>query len=563
MSLFSKAEKALEPQKPPVLSTEILETGILAFSGKGLHMAMLYATMLGFKSETLNSENIGEFVSLIQRPPDFTKDGTARAVHRVTNSADVMCKGWSSWKTYVHGVRGDENAHLKPLLEPYRLAVAEFGAEAVFAAAEFDVAAFIKRTALKRREADVRAILSKLEEKRPYLAPVLMRARAKGWNKYGDVDHTEFFNELTNFLKTYFNEGNLRFFYNHYPLSLCLRLVENWLVETTGDQGIEIEAIKDGTHVATQQESRKTLRPSREGINRDLGFGCAEPTEDRRSAAGTTLDQLLTELDGLIGLDSVKREVRSLVNLMRLRELRRQRGLPSPEVTLHLVFTGNPGTGKTTVARLFAEICRTLGVLTGEHLVEVDRAGLVGGYVGQTALKTQQVIASAINGVLFIDEAYSLTRSNSDNDYGMECISTLLKSMEDHRDALIVIVAGYTDPMQSFLASNPGLRSRFTKQVHFPDYGSDELWRIFNHIIDINGYQLSESAAEAVQARIAAIYERKGDNFGNAREMRTLFEDVVQAQANRLTSQTDIAPEQLQVFESTDIGYPMGNLTTR
>jgi stage V sporulation protein K len=279
-----------------------------------------------------------------------------------------------------------------------------------------------------------------------------------------------------------------------------------------------------------------------------------EPKDDRPSREGTTLDRLLTELDGLIGLESVKREVRSLVNVMRVRELRRQSGLPSPEVTLHLVFTGNPGTGKTTVARLFAEICRALGVLTSGHLVEVDRGGLVGGYVGQTALKTQQVIASAMNGVLFIDEAYSLARPNSDNDYGMECISTLLKAMEDHRDALIVIVAGYTDPMQSFLASNPGLRSRFTKQVHFPDYGSDELWRIFNHIVDMNGYQLSESAAEAARARIAAIYERKSDNFGNAREMRTLFEDVVQAQANRLVSQTAMSPEQLQVFESTDIG---------
>ena len=190
----------------------------------------------------------------------------------------------------------------------------------------------------------------------------------------------------------------------------------------------------------------------------------------------------------------------------------------------------------------------------------MDRAGLVGGYVGQTVLKTQQVIESAINGVLFIDEAYSLTRSNSDSDYGMECISTLLKAMQDHRDELIVIVAGYTDPMQTFLASNPGLRSRFTKQVHFPDYDVDELCRIFEHIVEVNGYQLSESAAEAARARIAAIYDRKGDNFGNAREMRTLFEEVVQAQANRLASQTDISPEQLQVFEMSDVGYPMGNL---
>jgi len=221
----------------------------------------------------------------------------------------------------------------------------------------------------------------------------------------------------------------------------------------------------------------------------------AEGTSVAALRVRKALGELLRELDDLIGIDSVKQEVHSLVNLMRLRGLRRQRGLPLPEVTLHLVFTGSPGTGKTTVARLFAEICRALGVLTRGHLVEVDRAGLVGGYVGQTALKTQQVIDSAINGVLFIDEAYSLTRSNSDNDYGMECISTLLKAMEDHRDELIVIVAGYTDPMQSFLASNPGLRSRFTKQVHFPDYDVDERWRIFKHIVEINGYQLSDSAA--------------------------------------------------------------------
>ena len=271
-----------------------------------------------------------------------------------------------------------------------------------------------------------------------------------------------------------------------------------------------------------------------------------------------TLDNLLEELESLIGLDSVKIEVRSLINLMRVRELRRQSGLSLPQVTLHLVFSGNPGTGKTTVARLFAEICRALGVLKRGHLVEVDRGGLVGGYVGQTALKTKQVIDSAIDGVLFIDEAYSLTRSKSENDYGMECIETLLKAMEDHRDSLIVIVAGYVDLMKSFLESNPGIRSRFTKEIRFPDYGSDELWRIFNRTVEINGYQLAPDAMETAQILISRMHELKSNNFGNAREMRTLFEAVMQAQANRLASHTDISSEQLQTLEPADfdmIGY--------
>jgi stage V sporulation protein K len=266
------------------------------------------------------------------------------------------------------------------------------------------------------------------------------------------------------------------------------------------------------------------------------------------------LDQLLTDLNSLIGLDSVKKEVNSLVNLIRIRELRRKGGLHSPEITLHLVFTGNPGTGKTTVARLFAEICRALGVLKRGHLVEVDRSGLVGGYVGQTALKTKQVIESALDGVLFIDEAYSLTRSKSDNDYGAECISTLLKAMEDHRDRLIVIVAGYANLMAGFLESNPGLHSRFTKEVHFPDYAKEDLWLIFDHLVEVNDLKLTAGAVNCARARIERIYDSRSTNFGNAREMRTFFESVIQRQANRLSLEANPSPKQLQVLDSVDIG---------
>ena len=265
------------------------------------------------------------------------------------------------------------------------------------------------------------------------------------------------------------------------------------------------------------------------------------------------LEELLAELERLIGLASVKSEVRSLVNLMRVRELRRRRGMTASEVALHLAFTGNPGTGKTTIARLFAAICQALGVLKKGHLVEVDRAGLVGGYVGQTALKTKVVIDSAIDGVLFIDEAYSLAQSASDADYGRECIATILKAMEDHRASLIVIVAGYTEPMRSFLESNPGLRSRFTKEIWFPDYSDDELTRIFDYIVLSNGYLLGGEAVSTAQACISEIHNTRDDNFGNAREMRTLFEAAIQAQADRLALETDPSPTQLETIEPADI----------
>jgi hypothetical protein len=281
---FSRARQA-DPRTAPVLSNEVLEAGILASKGDGVHMALLYATMLGFNHELLvEPEAIGEFIRLAQSPPEFTQDGIRQAVCRVTQDADILCES-GVFETFTYGPHKNENLHLRPLLDPYQRAVHDFGAEQIFAAAGFDVARFIQRVAVDRRERDIGAILAKLDEKRPYLAPLLLRARARGRNKYGDPDYTEFFNELTAFLKTYFNEGNLRFFYTYYPLAICLKHIEPWLVETedalampaggidfehwcaarieeqgwnvrvskgSGDQGIDIEAMKDGMLVAIQ-----------------------------------------------------------------------------------------------------------------------------------------------------------------------------------------------------------------------------------------------------------------------------------------------------------------------
>jgi hypothetical protein len=281
---FSKARQ-VEPRTAPMLSNDGLEAGILAVEGNGVHMALLYATMLGFEHELLiEPEAIDEFVRLIQCPPEFSQYGIQRAIHRVTHHADVLCKG-GAFEVMTYGPQKNENLHLKPLLDPYERAVREFGAEQVFASAGFDVAAFIQRVALERRGRDISAILGKLEEKRPFLAPLLMRARARGRNKYGDLNYTEFFNELTDFLKTYFDKDNLSFFYTYYPLAICLTHIEPWLVDTedtlampaggidfehwcaarieeqgwnvrvskaSGDQGIDIEAMKDGMLIAIQ-----------------------------------------------------------------------------------------------------------------------------------------------------------------------------------------------------------------------------------------------------------------------------------------------------------------------
>lgn len=240
-----------------------------------------------------------------------------------------------------------------------------------------------------------------------------------------------------------------------------------------------------------------------------------------------------SKLDSLIGLNSVKAEVDKLFNVVKVRQMRQQRGLDVSPSTLHMVFTGNPGTGKTTVARIIAETFKEIGLLEKGHLVEVDRSHLVGQYIGHTAPKMTEVVQSALGGVLFIDEAYALSQGG-EKDFGKEAIDTLVKLMEDNRENLVVIVAGYPEEMEIFLDINPGLKSRFYKTIHFEDYGIDELGEIFAGICNVKGYFYSDEAFQEVRGLIEKEREKDPKRFGNGRAVRNLFEKIEMNQANRL-----------------------------
>ena len=274
----------------------------------------------------------------------------------------------------------------------------------------------------------------------------------------------------------------------------------------------------------------------------------AEEAEDE-----ATLEELLEELNSLTGMVQVKQEITSLVNLARIQKAREEHGIKQNALSLHLVFYGNPGTGKTTVARLVSRFYKKLGILSKGHLVEVDRSGLVAGYVGQTALKTAEVIEKALGGVLFIDEAYALSVHRGEADFGQEAIDTLLKGMEDHRDDLVVIVAGYTEPMQAFLDSNPGLRSRFNKFILFPDFTPAELLEIFQSQCKKNSMEPTDEACEAAGAHFNELVERHDPSFANGRTVRNFFEDVLTCQANRLASEEDLTREALVEITLDDI----------
>ena len=292
----------------------------------------------------------------------------------------------------------------------------------------------------------------------------------------------------------------------------------------------------------------KTGRPEDEAVSPAPPRGETEK-EEPPAKKEPSLEELLAELDGLCGLAKVKEDVKGLINLVKVRKLRQEAGLPVPPMSLHLVFMGNPGTGKTTVARLLSKIYHAVGVLSKGQLVEVDRSGLVAGFVGQTALKTQEAIDKALDGVLFIDEAYALANQDNANDFGREAIEVLLKGMEDHRDNLIVIVAGYTDLMANFIHANPGLESRFNKYFYFEDYDGGQLAEIFRSICRKNGYELDEAADKAAAEAFQVLYERRDENFGNARDVRNVFEAAVACQANRVASME--APEKKDLMALT------------
>jgi SpoVK/Ycf46/Vps4 family AAA+-type ATPase len=274
--------------------------------------------------------------------------------------------------------------------------------------------------------------------------------------------------------------------------------------------------------------------------------------------AADTLKEGLHELKALVGVDSVKSEVGRLTNFLKIRQQRIKQGMQVPTQSLHFVFTGNPGTGKTTVARIVAKILYGFGILKTPNLVEADRATLVGGYVGQTAIKTNEAIARATDGVLFIDEAYTLAKSGGE-DFGQEAIDTLLKKMEDLRDRLVVIVAGYPAEMEKFIQSNPGLQSRFTRYIEFDDYHVADLCQIFDRMCTANGYSLTQDA----RANLAIILNRsfvdRGKGFGNARFVRNAYEKTLGNHSDRLAAQENITREQLEMIEAVDLPFDLAN----
>ena len=331
------------------------------------------------------------------------------------------------------------------------------------------------------------------------------------------------------------------------------------------------------TFLTGEKKNRKTAEEICQEVERDFGAAPgtlshrAEEEEDKTSREAPLQEEKRAEaqperaeepapetdpmddLNALIGLHSIKHDVKELYDFTRIQKLREEAGLATVPVSKHLVFTGNPGTGKTTVARILARLYKKIGVLSTGQLVECDRSGLVAGYVGQTAVKTRKKIEEAMGGVLFIDEAYALAKTGQENDFGQEAIDTILKAMEDHRDDFVVIAAGYTEPMERFIDSNPGLRSRFNKYIEFPDYTDEELLAIFDQNCRKYQYVCEAGVREAVEKELQRRRAAAGTNFANAREVRNLFEEIVTNQAGRVAAMENPDREAMQKILPGDL----------